>query len=72
LLPHLESLLEDQIDSVKVYALQAAIPLANKLEPQKVQDHILPPLKLAYQNKGSWRLRFSVAESAAFIAKNVS
>lgn len=71
LLPHLEGLLDDINDSVKVYALQSAIPLSNRLSEQKVQEHIVPPLKAAQKNKGSWRLRFSVAESAAFIAKNM-
>jgi serine/threonine-protein phosphatase 2A regulatory subunit A len=72
LLPHLESLLDDMNDSVKVYALQSAIPLSNRLSEEKVQQHILPPLKAAHKNKTSWRLRFSVAESAAFIAKNMA
>jgi hypothetical protein len=47
LLPHLESLLDDMNDSVKVYALQSAIPLSDRLSEQKVQEHILPPLKAA-------------------------
>lgn len=40
-------------------------------EISKIQEHILPALKQAYQNKTSWRLRFSVAESGAQIGSNL-
>ena len=69
LLTHLELLLDDSNDSVKVYALSSAIPLAERLDRERVQAQILPALKAASANKQSWRLRFAAAESGAFIAK---
>ena len=32
---------------------------------------MIPPLKQAYMNKQSWRLRFAVAENAATIGQEV-
>jgi hypothetical protein len=64
----LKDLLNDKNDSVKVHAVGSSVNVVKHVkEIIKIQEHILPALKQAYQNKTSWRLRFSVAESGAQI-----
>jgi len=66
LVPILKVLMIDKNDSVKVHAVQSAVTVARLLEdPNAIVTDIVPQLKLAYQNKQAWRLRFSVAENSA-------
>jgi len=70
LLPLLKELLSDKNDSVKVHAVQSSVTVAKLLGDSKlIQVNVIPPLKAAFQNKQSWRLRFAVAENAASIGK---
>lgn len=64
----LKSLLQDDNDSVKIMAVYSIISVVQRLKGHTdlVKDEIIPPLKVAVENKmASWRLRFSVAEVAA-------
>lgn len=68
ILPMIKELLNDKNDSVKVHAVCSAVNVVKHVkEISKIQEGILPSLKQAYQNKASWRLRFSVAENGALI-----
>lgn len=69
LLPLLVDLLKDKNDSVKVHAVQSAVPVAKLLDAKSVQTSLLPLLKQAFMNKQSWRLRFAVAENTATIGQ---
>lgn len=54
---------------MKVHAVGASVNVVKYInDVSKIQEHIIPALKQAYQNKTSWRLRFAVAESAASIS----
>lgn len=68
LLPLLDILLKDKNDSVKVHAVQASVTISKHLmNPKVITQNLIPPLKQAFSNKQSWRLRFAVAENAAAI-----
>lgn len=68
LLPLLKELLQDKNDSVKVHAVQSSVVVAELLnDAEIIHKNIVPPLKTAYMNKQSWRLRFAVAENASKI-----
>lgn len=59
----------DDNDSVKISAVNSAIPVAKLLNnAQVVLEEIIPAFKQAVDNKLSWRLRFSIAESGALLA----
>ena len=56
-----------------MHAVQSAVEVVKLItDPAKIQEHILPALKTAYQNKQSWRLRFAVAESASQIGLSLT
>jgi hypothetical protein len=40
--------------------------------PEIIQQEIIPAFKTAVDNKGSWRLRFAVAEMAASLAEQLT
>lgn len=74
--PLLKALLQDDNDSVKIMAVYSTQNVVAKVLSDKgqqqglVRDEIMPPLKVAVENKmASWRLRFSVAEVAAGICE---
>jgi len=72
ILPLLKDLLNDKNDSVRVHAVSSSVNVVkNVKEISKIQEQILPALKQAYQNKASWRLRFSVAEHGAMIGSSL-
>ena len=72
LLPLLKALLSDKNDSVKVHAVQSSVIVAKLMEdPETIAANLIPPLKQAFTNKQSWRLRFAVAENAATIGQQI-
>jgi hypothetical protein len=65
-MPLLMQLLVDKNDSVRVHAVCASVNVVKFIkEISMIQEHILPALKQAQQNRGAWRLRFAVAECGA-------
>ena len=66
ILPIMKQLLSDKNDSVKVHAVGSCVSVVKNVKDiAKIQEMILPSLKQAQQTRGSWRIRFAVAESAA-------
>ena len=61
-------MLTDDNDSVKIMAVHSTLAVVSRMGGygQLVREEIVPPLKVAVENKmATWRLRFSVAEVAA-------
>jgi len=68
LLPIISCLLEDHNDSVKINAVSSSVEVAKSIDNSNlVKETILPAFQLACENRYSWRLRFAVAENAAFL-----
>jgi len=61
--------LEDQNDSVKIHAVTSSLDVVKVVEDASlVREHILPSFKTSCENRYSWRVRFAVAEQAAFLS----
>lgn len=72
LLPMTRRLLEDQNDSVKIYAVQSSVQVAAAVKDSDVlQESLLPVFRNAGENRYSWRLRFAIAENASSMAEHV-
>lgn len=68
LLPIIKALLADPNDSVKINAVASSIDVAKSVNDSLlIKETILPAFKDACENRYSWRLRFAVAENAAFL-----
>jgi hypothetical protein len=73
LIPIIKGLLEDQNDSVKIHAVISSINVAKVVKDSDLLRHsVLPAFKSSCENRFSWRLRFTVAEHAAFLASCIS
>jgi hypothetical protein len=69
----LKGLLTDDNDSVKIHAVTSSVTVAKLInDSELVRSEVIPALKTAVDNKLSWRLRFSVAETAAALAEYLS
>jgi serine/threonine-protein phosphatase 2A regulatory subunit A len=72
LLPIIKALLEDQNDSVKINAVMSSVSAAKLVKNGSLlRDSIFPAFRNCCENRFSWRLRFAVAEQAAFLASYV-
>ena len=70
LLTLIKSLLEDNNDSVKIYAVQSSLEVAKAVDDSAMlRECVLPSFKTSASNRYSWRLRFAVAETAAELSK---
>jgi hypothetical protein len=73
LLPIIKALLEDSNDSVKIHAVISSINVAKIVKDSDLlRESILPAFKASCENRFSWRLRFTVAEHAAFLASCIT
>lgn len=73
LLPMTRRLLEDQNDSVKIYAVQSSVDLSSALRDSDIlRKTLIPTFRAAAENRYSWRLRFAIAENAANVCEFVS
>ena len=62
-------MLEDSNDSVKIHAVISSIDGAKVVQSaDQIKEQILPPFKASCENRFAWRLRFAVAEQAAFLS----
>ena len=68
LLPIISLLLDDHNDSVKINAVASSVEVAKSIDNSNlIKETILPAFQVACENRYSWRLRFAVAENAAFL-----
>ena len=69
MLPIIKALLEDSNDSVKIHAVISSIDVAKIVKDSRLlRESIMPAFRESCENRFSWRLRFTVAEHAAFLA----
>lgn len=72
LLPMIKFLLDDSNDSVKINAVISSIDVAKAVKDSGLlRENVLPSFKASCENRFSWRLRFTVAEHAAFLASYI-
>lgn len=62
LLPLWQLLMKDDVDSVKIKAIESSLKLIPCFSKQEINDNILNTLKNADYEKKSWRVRYGLAE----------
>ena len=63
----IQAMISDPQDSVKVSAVECAAKVLTMLKNEDVNKILLPAMKGASEDKKSWRLRFTLAESTSSI-----
>ena len=62
LLPLWNKLMKDDIDSVRIKAIESAVLLSQNLSSADINEHFLPLFKNLDPERKSWRVRYALAE----------